>query len=360
MTASTQTEFKSSPTAYLNALRIFACFMVLVVHSGEFFYIGDQGKIIREHYVWVNNYGSFMWACVPLFVMVSGYLLLPIKEDAATFYKRRFTRLLVPFLLWSAMYAIVPFVLGTATASQMWHDLCMIPLTFSPSAGHLWFVYMFIGVYLFIPIFSPWVQQASKQFKQVFLLIWAVTLCMPYIKTFVPEVWGEAFWNKYHTGYYFSGYIGYLLLGHYIKAHVNISKSAGLVWGLVFILVGYLITNFVFAHQMPIAKDIPQLELSWAFPTINVAMMATGLFLIFRTITFKSAAAEKFTAGVSGLTYGMYLAHILVLVQLYPLINAWIGQPVAVIPVLAACTFVVTYILIKLLSYLPGSKYIVG
>lgn len=356
----TATFFKSSPTAYLNVLRIFACLMVLTVHSGEFFYIGDKGQIIREHHVWVNNYGSFMRACVPLFVMISGYLLLPIKETAAVFYKRRFARLLIPFLFWSAMYAIVPYLLGSTNIGQMWHDLYTIPINFAPSAGHLWFVYMFIGVYLFIPIFSPWVQTASKQFKQFFLLIWVITLCFPYIKTVYPEVLGEAFWNKYHTGYYFSGYIGYLLLGNYIKEHVTLSKTAGFIWGLILVIIGYTITNLVFAHQLPFAKDIPELELSWSFPTLNVAMMATGLFLIFRVISFSSAVTEHIMAKVSGLTYGMYLAHILVLVQLFPIINEWLQQPVLVIPVLAISTFVVTYIGIKLLSYLPGSKYIVG
>lgn len=301
-----------------------------------------------------------MRACVPLFVMISGYLLLPIKETANVFYKRRFTRLLVPFLFWSAMYALVPYLLGISTVSQMWHDLYIIPINFAPSAGHLWFVYMFIGVYLFIPIFSPWVQTASKRFKQFFLLLWAITLCFPYIKTIYPEVLGEAFWNKYHTGYYFSGYIGYLLLGNYIKEHVTLSKSVGLLWGVVMVIIGYTITNLVFAHQLPFAKDIPELELSWSFPTINVALMATGLFIIFRIISFKSAAAESFFAKVSGLTYGMYLAHILVLVQLFPIINNWLHDVALVIPVLATSTFLVTYVGIKLLSYLPGSKYIVG
>ncbi|MFD0792920.1 acyltransferase [Mucilaginibacter litoreus] len=352
--------FKSSPTAYLNLLRIFACLMVLTVHSGEFFYIGEGNTIIRKYHVWVNNYGSFMRSCVPLFVMISGYLLLPIKEGAKTFYKRRFTRLLIPFLVWSVLYAIVPYLIGISNTAQMWHDLFIIPVNFAPSAGHLWFVYMFIGVYLFMPIFSPWVQTASKRFKLFFLLLWTITLLFPYIKTVFPEILGEAFWNKYHSGYYFSGYIGYLLLGNYIKEHVTISKAKGFWIGLVLVIAGYLITRAVFAHQLPVAKDIPQLELSWSFPTINVAMMATGLFLMFRVITIGSAALEQLIAKVSGLTYGMYLAHILILVQLFPLINNWLRQPVLVIPVLAVSTFIVTYMLIKLLSYLPGSKYIVG
>jgi surface polysaccharide O-acyltransferase-like enzyme len=356
-----RTGFKPGPTAYLNVLRIFACLMVLTVHSGEFFYIGPAGDIIRTHHVWVNNYGSFMRACVPLFVMISGYLLLPIKEAPEVFYKKRFTRLLIPFLFWSAMYAIVPYFKGEFTAQQMWQGLYIIPINFNGPAGHLWFVYMFIGIYLFIPIISPWVQTASQNFKLFFLAIWVFTLFIPYIRTVYPEVLGEAFWNKFSAVHYFSGYIGYLILGHYIKDHVRLSKAATAIIGLLLVIIGYAITHLVFSHQLPFAKDLPQLELSWAFPTINVAFIATGLFLLFSLIKIKSPGMEKFAAGVSGLTYGMYLAHILILVVLFGPINTWLhNDSKLVIPVLAVSTFIVTYVLIKILSYLPGSKYIVG
>jgi surface polysaccharide O-acyltransferase-like enzyme len=352
--------FKNSPTAYLNVLRIFACLMVLTVHSGEFFYITAEGGVATVHHVWVNHYGSLMRACVPLFVMISGYLLLPIKEAPSVFYKKRFTRLLIPFLVWSCMYAIVPYLLGTDTAQKMWINLATIPVNLNWSAGHLWFVYMFIGVYLFIPVISPWVQTASKNFKLFFLAIWVFSLFLPYIRTIYPDVLGEVFWNKFSSVYYFSGYIGYLVLGYYIKDYVRLSKTATAIIGLLLIIAGYLITHEVFAHQWPTAKSLPELELSWAFPTINVAMMATGMFLLFSLISFKSANLEMRVAKFSGLTYGMYLAHILVLNQLYAPINNWLHEPVMVIPVLAVCTFIVTYIGIKLLSYLPGSKYIVG
>lgn len=358
--ASTPTEFKPSPTGYLHVLRIFACLMVLLVHSGEFFYIGANNIIVRENHVSVNNYGSFMRACVPLFVMISGYLLLPIKETPSVFYKKRFTRLLIPFLIWSCLYAIVPFIKGEFTSQQMWQGIYIIPVNFIASAGHLWFVYMFIGIYLFIPVISPWVQTASKNFKLFFLAIWTFTLFLPYIRTVIPEVMGESFWNKFSSVHYFSGFIGYLILGHYIRAYVRLSKIATVIWSLLLIIGGYIITHQVFDHQLPFAKDLPELELSWAFPTINVAMMSAGLFLLFSLIKIKSARAENFFAGVSGLTYGMYLAHILILVPLYGPINNWLKDPMLVIPVLAVSCFVVTYVLIKLLSYLPGSKYFVG
>lgn len=88
--------------------------------------------------------------------------------------------------------------------------------------------------------------------------------------------------------------------------------------------------------------------------------MATGFFLLFSLIRIKNAALEIILAKLSALTYGIYLAHILVLNQLFGPIHNWLHQPMLVIPALAVSTFIVTYIVIKILSYLPGSKYIVG
>ena len=352
--------FKSSPTAYLNVLRIFACLMVLTVHSGEFFYIAADGGVMPVHHIWVNHYGSLMRACVPLFVMISGYLLLPIKESPLVFYKKRFTRLLIPFLVWSCIYAVVPFLLGTDTAKKMLINIATIPVNLNWNAGHLWFVYMLIGIYLFIPIISPWVQTASQNFKLFFLAIWAFTLFLPFIRTIFPDVLGEVPWNKYSSVHYFSGYIGYLILGHYIKEYVRLSKYARAIIGLLMVAAGYIVTHEVFRHQWPTAKSVPELELSWSFPTINVALMATGLFLLFSLIRIKTGWIEIFLAKVSGLTYGIYLAHILILQQLFGPINGWLKEPVLVIPILALSTFILTYLVIKVLSYLPGSKYIVG
>jgi hypothetical protein len=66
----------------------------------------------------------------------------------------------------------------------------------------------------------------AKRFKLFFLAIWVFTLFIPYIRTVYPEVLGEAFWNKFSAVHYFSGYMGYLLLGHYIKDHVRHIQSS--------------------------------------------------------------------------------------------------------------------------------------
>lgn len=47
----------------------------------------------------------------------------------------------------------------------------MIPLNFSMYTIHLWYIYMLIGLYLYLPILSAWLQQASEKSLRLFLLL---------------------------------------------------------------------------------------------------------------------------------------------------------------------------------------------
>jgi surface polysaccharide O-acyltransferase-like enzyme len=334
--------------------------MVIMVHAGEPFYIGAGGAIIRDNAFWVNTYGSFLRSCVPMFVLLSGYLLLPVKETTSVFYKKRFARILIPFLVWSVVYAVVPYLLGEYGISGMVKNLLMIPVNFSDKAGHLWFVYMLIGLYLFIPILSPWIKGTSKKEEEGFLMIWGLTLSFPFLKTVFPEILGEAYWNPISTAYYFSGYLGYLVLGHYLKTHVHLPKGRSRAIGALLLVAGYAITWWGFDTRMETAPSIPALELTWAFLTINVAMMTTGLFLLVKDLNGAQVRAEKVLADLSNLSFGIYLAHLLVLNQMHQLLDGVFPSLMVTIPVVAFTTFVLSYLLVKGLSYLPKSKYLVG
>lgn len=68
----------------LDVLRVLACYMVIQVHTGEFYYIGPVGDVIKgENAFWVDLYNSVCRSAVPLFVMLTGYFLLPVKDEPA-------------------------------------------------------------------------------------------------------------------------------------------------------------------------------------------------------------------------------------------------------------------------------------
>lgn len=75
-------------------------------------------------------------------------------------------------------------------------NILKIPVNFGVEVGHLWYVYMLLGLYMIAPIISPWLKVATRKQVEFYLYVWGVTLCLPYIHLLFPSVLGECFWNK--------------------------------------------------------------------------------------------------------------------------------------------------------------------
>lgn len=86
---------------------------------------------------------------------------------------------------------------------------------------------MLIGLYLYLPILSAWLQQASEKSLRLFLLLWGVTLLVPYLTQYAtPNLWGTCAWNPYGMLYYFAGFNGYLVAGYYLRHYNRLSGRA--------------------------------------------------------------------------------------------------------------------------------------
>lgn len=63
--------------------------------------------ILGTEYWWISNvYDSISRWGVPVFVMVSGALLLDTskQEGILTFYKKRLSKIFIPIIFWTAFY----------------------------------------------------------------------------------------------------------------------------------------------------------------------------------------------------------------------------------------------------------------
>lgn len=345
---------------FLDYVRVLACFMVIMVHSCEFFFIDGQGIGIRsvQDGFWVSVVDSAFRCSVPLFVMVSGYLLVPLRGGVAAFYGRRMTRVLLPFLLWSVLYVVLPVLWGQGCAETC-SMLLRLFTNFNDASGHLWFVYMLLGVYLFMPVLSPWLERASRRQERGFLLLWFASSFFPYVRRFCGDIYGECYWNEYHTLWYFSGFIGYVVLAHYCRRYVHLSLRNTLLICIPMYLVGYAVTSTVWYGNIFTANTLQELELSWRFCTPNVIMTALAVFLIMRHTECLSAWLYRPVREVSRLSYGIYLMHIFVLNYIHSCLEGLFTTPWTILLV-GVLTFVVCIALAKLLSMLPGSRYVLG
>lgn len=362
---------------FIDYIRVVACMMVMLVHASENFYGADSSGLAGNVSMLANEHNRFWVAfwdggvsrtAVPLFMIVSAFLLVPMKQGQTMtgFYRRRFLRIVPPLVCFLLLYTFLPLLWGGMTWQQSMSDLCILPFNFPSMAGHLWFMYPLISIYLIIPVVSPWLERASARDERVFLYLFAFSTLLPWLHRFVsPELWGECFWNQFSMLWYCSGYLGYLVLAHYIRFHIHWTKQRRLVIGSVCFISGAVFTAWSFwvMGTPGVLIETPMLEWSWEFCTPNVLVASFGLFLLFTCI--EQPKAPRLIGEISRLSFGMYLMHMF---YLAPIAKWIIGGNAAdpllpvglAIPVIALLTFVCCAITTKLLSLLPGSKYFVG
>ena len=379
MTSVTTAGQPPARVAWLDTVRVLACFLVIICHCTDD-YVAGPGVTATDTVAALVITG--VRACVPLFVMISGALLLPMKGGAEAFLKRRFSRILAPFFIWGVILALLPLpgaesgwaptnVLKRMTAEGHLplkvYNIVMLPFNFTDTDIHFWFLYIIMGLYLLVPVISPWVKQATTRGLAAFLAVWSFTLFLPYIRhwpghAIFPEIHGQCDWNTHEMTYYFGGYIGYFVLGH---AMMRLPKSSGVkvpLLGAGMLAAGWATTYFGYLSTVSHRESQKALEFFIEFLSPNVALMTAGTFLICRSITLP-AKAEKFLAHLSVLSFGIFLIHYWVLTWLrgrFPVDMLKTLSPGPAMFLLAILTFLGGWAIAKLVSLLPGKKWLLG
>lgn len=224
---------------WIDLLRVLACFLVVLSHCCDPFvaqFDADRSAFLTGMFT-----GSTVRCCVPLFVMMTGVLLLPVQTGMSAFYRKRIGRIALPLVFWSlalpALYCVYLNCGGTTSNPQVVMEdhtlratltkLYTFVFNFNYDTTPLWYLYMLVGLYLIMPILSVWLQQASRRDLKFALWLWGATLVLPYIGMAAPMlgyagnygnpgILGVCDWNPYGTFYYVSGFAGYLVLAYYL------------------------------------------------------------------------------------------------------------------------------------------------
>lgn len=369
---------------WLDIVRLVAMFLLVCCHCADPFNASASSANSAEISFWGAAEGSFFRPCVPLFVMITGALLLPVRDSSLTFYKKRIGRVAWPFVLWTLLYSFCPAVIYALGGNDDTYHLifpfggdeflggslkeCFIavakaPLNFSSVFVHAWYIYLLIGLYLYMPIFSAWVGQASIRAKLAMLALWAITLLFPYYNYFVDEyLWGTCAWNAFSPLYYFAGFNGYLLLGHVLK-NVDWSLKKTLAIGIPSFCLGYAVTFIGFRHMtMLTGANDKMLELFWTYNSPNVVMLTFPLFMICKKIRVDSPRLKSLLSNLTLCGFGIYMIHYLFIgtcVKLMEVIGVCLPLQ---IPTGAVLAFAVSWIIVAAGHRILGkyARYVLG
>ncbi|HEY0244579.1 MAG TPA: acyltransferase family protein, partial [Mucilaginibacter sp.] len=200
---------KHQPIDWINNLRLIALYAVIVLHTTAVL-LSQYEKVPLNDWLTADFYNGLVRFAVPVFVMITGALLLHREYELGDFFTKRLSRIITPFLFWSLVYIGYSWYNGEITFdANAWTNIKQVShLLKYGSSYHLWYVYMLIGLYFVIPVIGKFVRNATDSEILYFILVWfgVMLLNQPYLARFNPQV----------DLHYFAGYIGYLVLGHYL------------------------------------------------------------------------------------------------------------------------------------------------
>ena len=283
---------------YYDFLRAFAIFAVILCHvDGIIGYSFWNLKVALPGLL-----TTIALTGVPIFFMLSGALLLNRKYSLKEFYKKRFSRIFYPFLFWM----IISIIIGILYLN--WTKIDALNVFFGITS-HTWYIWVLIGIYLIIPIINSFFKEYGLKGLEFFLIIWIITIlfnsyCPHYLKTLELS--------------YFSGYIGYVILGYYLDNKKFKFSNEKMFYIGTFIFILFTIVHMIIFYRM--IKFYSDYYLN-----IITLLQSTGLFLMIKYLDIISLNTEKLFSkiktnkmgkiilSISLCSYGMYLNHYIII-----------------------------------------------
>jgi surface polysaccharide O-acyltransferase-like enzyme len=337
--------------SWVNNLRLISMFAVVVLHTASALIFNTKAP--AQDWLVGDFYNALVRFAVPVFVMITGALLLHRDYELGDFLKKRIGRLIAPFFFWSLVY--ISFRLWNEEfefGPDAWTNIKFVLHQLKTgSYYHLWYVYLLFGMYLFIPILGKFVKHATKRELLYFWVVWFITMLVskPYLNRFETAV-------DLHN---FSGYIGYLVLGHYLAYKQFNDKGILPIAWIMFLACVALIT----AGTWYILNTRHELSTFFYEPIgpFVMVMASSALLIAKHTVVNLPPMLKRMFHNAGSYTLGIYLSHALLL-SLFDLagINYAIFTPVLSIPAIALACFLLSWLLIYLLGKVPVVKNVIG
>jgi len=314
----------------LSFLRILATFSVIIIHVSAPLVV-RFGEISFFDWNVANFFDSISRYSVPMFFMISGSLLLSKDYGIVGFLKKRLGKIVPPFLFWSLIYSLFNrYVLN----NELLVITKVVKDIFYGSEYHLWFIYALIGVYLITPILRKWIKSASQKEILYVLVIWILTLIIgiPGMRIYFPKI----------DLSYFSGFLGYFVLGYYLKQFGTKEKFIP----VLSILLGVIIT--ISATYIFTIKNGKFYEYFYEYLSLNALFVASGIFLLFNKMTNSNERINSIVFKLNQSCFGIYLIHPLVL-KLFALISfdVYILSPIISILIVSLTCFLFCFFIIS-------------
>lgn len=307
----------ASRLLYLDFFRIVAAICVVIIHiTASAIYKYSDGSSLQFAVTLINSFALF---AVPAFIFISAYGFTLAYHGKAfsplVFLKKRFSALLLPYVIWTLIYYFDQLYVGNA---HFQIQEFLMHLMLGTAFYHLYFMPIIFQFYL---LYWP-LKYCFEKFKPSLAFIISVILFIVYVKG-LPFSQNAAFINtlnallplKAHLKYadrFFMSYLPFFTLGIYLAIHREekltlLSKLKWLIFPLYLALAGL----HAYTRIAYYVYKLTPIQIPFVWELSSVLSIVT--LLIASKILEPHYHAQKLIPKLSAYTFTLYLAHPLIL-----------------------------------------------
>lgn len=354
---------KSSYLLSADVIRDLAILGVLIIHNVNSIYA--RPDFFGKGFWWIALVlNSISRISIPLFIMLSGYLILNKDESFTKSVKRLIFRIIIPLIIWDIFYTW--WADGISSFKNI--DLKIILNIFNVNTFHLYFLVIMAGLYFAAPFIRNLFKKISYLAqKKITILLFLVSIIGVFLQYYFNLVWIDNFFTKWipFSGFFIAGF----LIGN---KKININKYKlicvyllGLVAtiGLNYLYYYFAKNNFVFLF--------PKGAISYYFDyylSPNVVIMSIAVFILLFNFEYSKLTnniyLKKIIGSLAKMSFGIYVFHLFIsrfLEIKYALAIDFTNLPMIIyFPLKFILIFLISYMVTLVISKIPIIKIILG
>lgn len=334
---------------YIDTLRLIASAFVVFMHTAS----GALRYDVAGHTGWylLTAITGIAFTAVPLFFMVSGYLLTSSEQTASVslLLKKRLPKLIVPLLFWSVVLIVYQLLdAGNLTVGAFSEKL--LSSIQQPANVAYWFLYALIGMYLISPVLCVGLRKLDRT-GEVFLL---ALISLSYLRSIFMILFPDfaARYLQFRVLDYlafFDSHLSAFILGWFL------GKTEKKVPFFVLIPTALLTFSVIVAGTFVRSASAGTFQEAFLSQSRGFeVLLAVCLFLIVKQMKLPKWW-EKLTAFIAPHTFSIYLTHNICLIILHKYCTFYSASGIILCSV---CVYLVCFALSLLCSMIPGLSYL--
>ncbi len=295
---------------YFDYLRFFAMLCVVFMHCAVSA-LRVNTSYIGGNWHFTNAITSLAFSAVPLFFMMSGYLLFSSKktDDISYLFKKRIPKLLIPLIVYSALATVHLLRVEDNLNFSSFFDMFATAGS-KPLMVHFWFMYTLIGMYLISPIMYGGINSLSSSGKKYLAILIAVILAATTAYVALPEALRIYIPYKIPSEMsFFGGHIISFILGALLGGMKR--KIPNLL--LVLVAIGDLVLIIFMTYRTTVTNGVYTQTYQSQSLGFEILLAACMFLLAKQNLNRPMKVVSRLIMPVTALSFPVYLLHNVVL-----------------------------------------------